>query len=359
MQGTPAWENDWSIRLRVWAERNGQPLLGSGRLELLEAIDRCQSISAAARQVGVSYRHAWLLVQGVNEAAGKPLVESAVGGSRGGGARLTELGKYAIATFRQLEREMHSAAAQILPRVLNVGDRIAALHVAAAISLEDVLGQLLADYALRQPTVRVRAVYGASNELADHLLAGAPCDLFISADAAQVQRLQRAGLCQANSPRVLARNGLAIVAPVDSPVTLRRPQDLLRADLGRIALADPESPLGRYTHDYLTQLGAGARLQDRLVVADSSRGVLAALQAGGAELGLIYTSDAARAAGMRIVSRPRSEAAVAEYWAAVPESAQSAEQAHRLLDFLISPATTRRLRACGFQPVKKTAEHPA
>jgi molybdenum ABC transporter molybdate-binding protein len=348
------WSGDWSLRLRVWTEREGKPLLGPGRLELLEAIDRWRSISGAARQIGMSYRHAWLLVQSVNEAAQKPLVESAVGGSRGGGARLTKLGKKAITVFRQLQQEMHTAAAHILPRVLHLGERGAAVvHVAAAISLEEVLGQLLADYALRQPTVRVRAIYGASNELADHLLVGAPCDLFISADLAQVDRLRRAGLCPAHGARALARNGLAVVAPADAAIELRRPKDLLRPEVGRVALADPESPLGRYTHDYLTQLGVDEHLQDRLVMADSSRGVLATLEAGGAEIGLIYTSDAAMSDGIRILLRPRSEATVAEYWAVVPASAQSADPAHNLLDFLASPAAGRRLRAFGFQPVKQ------
>ncbi|HVA45929.1 MAG TPA: molybdate ABC transporter substrate-binding protein [Pirellulales bacterium] len=355
MQNAPAWENDWSIRLRIWVERNGEALLGPGRLELLEAIDRCQSISGAARQVGISYRHAWLLVQGINRAAGKPLVTSAVGGQRGGGARLTELGKHAVASFCQLQQEMHTAAAQILPRVLDLGQRTAAVHVAAAISLEQVLGQLLADHVLRQPAVRVRAIYGASNELADHTLAGAPCDLFISADAAQVERLRRAGLCQANAPRVLARNGLAIVAPADATIALRHPKDLLRADVGRVALADPESPLGSYTRDYLTQLGLGEGLRDRLVTADSSGGVLATLESGGAEVGLVYTSDAARSNRIRVLSQPRSEAVVAEYWAVVPENAASAGPARRLLDFLQSPAARRRFRSFGFHPVKSTS----
>lgn len=353
MPHSPAWENDWSIRVRVWVERNGAELLGPGRLELLEAIDRWHSISAAARNIGISYRHAWLLVDGVNRAAGKPLVESAVGGKRGGGARLTELGAAAVATFRELEREMHAAAAQVLPRVVNVGDRTAAVHVAAAISLEQVLGQLLADHALRQPTVRVRAIYGASNELADHLLAGAPCDLFLSADAAQIERLKRAGLCAADDPRIVAGNGLAIVAPAESAVTLRRPQDLLRAEVGRIAVADPESPLGAYTRDYLTQLGLTDRLRDRTVMADSSRGVLATLAAGSAEVGLVYTSDAVNSPLVRMLTQPRSEAAVAEYWAVVPRTAGSAEEADRLLAFLQSAPARRRLRSFGFHPVKR------
>ena len=169
---TPGWKSGWSVRLQVATEHAGKVLLGPGRIELMEAIDRWRSISAAARQIGMSYRHAWLLVQSVNEAAGQPLVESAVGGIQGGGARLTELGQHAVAVFRQLQQQIQTAAVQILPRVLNVSERIPALHVAAAISLEVALGQLLADYALRQPTLRVRAIYGASNELADHLLAG-------------------------------------------------------------------------------------------------------------------------------------------------------------------------------------------
>ncbi|HVX14674.1 MAG TPA: molybdate ABC transporter substrate-binding protein [Pirellulales bacterium] len=347
---SPSWKNDWSIRFRVWAERDGKPLLGPGRLELLEAIERWRSISAAARQIGMSYRRAWLLVQSVNEAAGRPLVESAVGGSHGGGAHLTELGRQAVALFRQVQQEMQTAAEQILPRVVSVGDRVVATHVAAAISLEGALGQLLADYALRQPTSRVRVIYGASNELADQIMGGAACDLFISADAAQVGRLQQAGVCRSHSPRLLARNGLAVIAPVSASIVLRRPQDLLRPEIGRIALADPESPLGSYTHRYLAQIGVAEGLQNRLVLADSSRGVLAALEAGGAEVGLVYTSDAVMSNAMRILLRPRSKAHVAEYWAAVTESARSVEQAQNVLDFLMSPAAKRRLRACGFPP---------
>ena len=51
----------WTVRLRVWVERDGRAVLGPGRLELLEGIDRHHSISAAARAMGMSYRHAWLL----------------------------------------------------------------------------------------------------------------------------------------------------------------------------------------------------------------------------------------------------------------------------------------------------------
>ena len=150
-----AWHGDWSVGLRIWVERAGHAILGKGRLELLEGIDRWRSISAAARQMGMSYRRAWLLVQSINEAAGEPLVEAAAGGTRGGGARLTERGRAATAVYRELQRQIQKAAVALLPRLVNA-PQSATLHVAAAVSLEEVLGRLLAEYAFERPAVRVR-----------------------------------------------------------------------------------------------------------------------------------------------------------------------------------------------------------
>src|SRR5262245_3374506 len=133
--GDDPWGRDWSVGLRVWAERRGRAVLGPGRLELLEAIDRCCSISAAARQLGMSYRRAWLLVQSVNDAAGEELVSAATGGAHGGGARLTPPGRRAIAVFRRLQDELRRSAAALLPRLVRPADP-AVVHLAAAVSLE-------------------------------------------------------------------------------------------------------------------------------------------------------------------------------------------------------------------------------
>ena len=90
---------DWSIGVRVWAERRGQAVLGPGRLELLEQIDAHRSISAAARHLGMSYRRAWELVQSINKAGGAVLVRAATGGAGGGGAVLTPLGRRTVTDF--------------------------------------------------------------------------------------------------------------------------------------------------------------------------------------------------------------------------------------------------------------------
>src|SRR5262245_20914835 len=89
-------KSGWGLKVRVWVERNGRKVLGPGRVELLGHIERHRSISAAARQMNMSYRRAWSLVRDMNEAAGEPLVEVTTGGAGGGGAALTARGKEAL-----------------------------------------------------------------------------------------------------------------------------------------------------------------------------------------------------------------------------------------------------------------------
>lgn len=79
--------------------------IGPGRADLLEAISRTGSISAAARRLGMSYRRAWLLVDAVNRSFRRPLVERTTGGRGGGGARLTAQGEDALRLYRTIERK--------------------------------------------------------------------------------------------------------------------------------------------------------------------------------------------------------------------------------------------------------------
>jgi molybdate transport system regulatory protein len=83
--------------------------LGPGKIALLEAIARCGSISAAAREMGMSYRRAWLLVEAMNQAFQQPLVQAAVGGKRGGGAVLTPFGLDLLSRYRQIEAKAAKA----------------------------------------------------------------------------------------------------------------------------------------------------------------------------------------------------------------------------------------------------------
>jgi len=94
----------------------GASSLGPGKVALLEEIGRHGSISAAARAMQMSYRRAWLLVESMNGSFTQPLVATATGGRRGGGAELTEFGREVLRRYREMEQKAHRAIAGDLDR---------------------------------------------------------------------------------------------------------------------------------------------------------------------------------------------------------------------------------------------------
>lgn len=83
--------------------------LGPGKIDLLRAIDRERSISAAARAMGLTYKRAWLLVDSLNQGFGRPVVAATAGGHGGGGAVLTALGEALVARYAALESRLGEA----------------------------------------------------------------------------------------------------------------------------------------------------------------------------------------------------------------------------------------------------------
>ena len=98
-----------SLSLRINLDPDGR--IGPGKIELLEQIAAFGSISAAARGMEMSYKHAWDLVEEMNQLFGKPLLDAQTGGRKGGGAKLTELGQLVVRRFRDIEKSATQAAA--------------------------------------------------------------------------------------------------------------------------------------------------------------------------------------------------------------------------------------------------------
>ncbi len=88
--------------------------MGPGKADLLRAIAETGSISAAARQMEMSYRRAWLLVDTMNQCFSSPLVETATGGSRGGGARVTAFGMDVLDRYQRMESKATASVAREL-----------------------------------------------------------------------------------------------------------------------------------------------------------------------------------------------------------------------------------------------------
>jgi molybdate transport system regulatory protein len=97
-----------SLSLRINLDPEGR--IGPGKVELLENIASFGSISAAAREMQMSYKHAWDLVEEMNRLFGKPLISAQTGGKYGGGAQLTPLGVSVVGRFRSIEKAALKAA---------------------------------------------------------------------------------------------------------------------------------------------------------------------------------------------------------------------------------------------------------
>jgi molybdate transport system regulatory protein len=98
-------------RLRIRIVFGEDEMIGPGKAELLERIDRCGSIAAAGREMGMSYKRAWQLIGTLNAMFREPLVDSTRGGPGGGGAVLTEAGREALALYRAFEQDVTAAGA--------------------------------------------------------------------------------------------------------------------------------------------------------------------------------------------------------------------------------------------------------
>ena len=103
-----------SIRIDLDAEAR----IGPGKIQLLESIQACGSISAAGRAMDMSYMRAWVLVDEINRICGRAAVERQVGGKNGGGAILTPFGRSLVARYRKIERSAESVAHKELLELL-------------------------------------------------------------------------------------------------------------------------------------------------------------------------------------------------------------------------------------------------
>ena len=101
--------NRSTLRIRILFGDEG--MIGPGKAELLERIDRCGSIAAAGREMNMSYKRAWMLIETLNAMFREPVVESTRGGPGGGGAMLTETGRKVLGLYRAFEADAAAAGA--------------------------------------------------------------------------------------------------------------------------------------------------------------------------------------------------------------------------------------------------------
>jgi molybdate transport system substrate-binding protein len=190
--------------------------------------------------------------------------------------------------------------------------------------------------------------FGGSSDLARQIKAGAPADVFFSADLARMDELERAGLVRAEDRVSLLSNVLVVIVPADSRAVVKAPSDL--AGFRHLALANPESvPAGIYARRWLASLGLWERLKDRVVPTLDVRAALAAVEAENADAGIVYRTDAALSKRVRVALEvPRDQGPKITYaLAALAGPGRAGTRALRA--FLASPAALEVFHRHGFE----------
>jgi molybdate transport system substrate-binding protein len=223
------------------------------------------------------------------------------------------------------------------------------ITVSAAVSLTDALTAIAEEYA-KQAHGNVRFNFAASNVLARQIVEGAPADVFISADEAQMDVVAAQHLLRDGTRIVLVRNQLAVVVPNDRPRTLASIRELTSLSFKRIAIGDPAAvPAGVYAKQYLEKEGVWATLESRMVPTGSVRAALAAVESGAADAAIVYRTDARTALKATVAFVVSGSAGPRiEYPGAVVSATTAPEEAKRFLAFLRSETAVRIFQRFGF-----------
>ncbi len=227
--------------------------------------------------------------------------------------------------------------------------RAAEVIVFAAASLTDALQEIARHYETKTSD-RIVFNFGASSALARQIAAGAPADIFFSADEARMDALQQQHLIVPATRRNRLGNALVVVVPLDSSLRVTSASDLAKPDVERIALADPQAvPAGIYARAWLEKKGVWAMVQPKVVPTENVRAALAAVASGNVAAGVVYKTDAAISQKVKVACVvPAADAPDIRYPMALVTGAQNAEAARRFLDYLAAAEAGAIFEKFGF-----------
>ncbi|MDR3373460.1 MAG: molybdate ABC transporter substrate-binding protein [Ancalomicrobiaceae bacterium] len=231
------------------------------------------------------------------------------------------------------------------------------LTVFAAASLKNALDDVAAGWVAgghAKPAIS----YAASGPLAKQIEAGAPADIFISADLAWMDYAESKNLVDKASRFTLLGNDLVLIVPKASTATFKIAPNAALADLvgadGRLAVGEPKSvPAGKYAQDALQKLGIWDSVKGRLAYAESVRAALQLVARGEAPAGIVYKTDAFADPGVKILDTfPEDSHAPVVYPAALVTGASNPDSAG-FLAYLRGPEAKAAFEKQGFAVIAK------
>lgn len=262
-----------------------------------------------------------------------------------------------IAGCDQSGPEATPTSVPVQPPVQSSGEIV----VFAASSLKDAFDQIASD-AKQSGIKKVTFNYAGSQALVTQLSQGAKADLLATADEKSMKAALDAGVIGISTYRTFASNKLIVITAKGSEGKIATLKDLSKSGL-KLVLAAPAVPAGNYSLQILDKMAAdpayGTNFKDAVLAnvvsrEDNVRQVVAKVQLGEADAGIVYVTDAKSVSGkVGTIEIPEQYNVIAEYWLAVPPNALNVADARTFVGYLLSDQGQKTLQDFGFAPPLK------
>jgi molybdate transport system substrate-binding protein len=229
------------------------------------------------------------------------------------------------------------------------------LTVSAAADLTEAFGEI-GERFTDTTGIPVRFNFGSTGQLAQQIEAGAPVDLFAAANVAFVEDLERKGRILTGSRRLYGQGQIVLWAQEGSRIPLNSIEDLVRPEVRRIAIANPEhAPYGMAAREAIERAGRWQELEPKLVPAENVRQALRYAETGDVEVAIVARSLCRPGVGRWTVlpaelHRPLDQAL------GIVSASQQREAATHFADFVLGPTGQEIMRRYGFVPPKERKE---
>lgn len=230
------------------------------------------------------------------------------------------------------------------------------LVVFAAASLTDAFTEIATNFEAANPGVSVIFNFAGSQALRTQIEEGAPADVFASANSTEMEALVAGGHVPSGMPQVFLNNKLVVILPAENTAGLSNLEDLARPGI-KLVLAAEQVPVGRYSRQALDQMNSrfGGDFSNRVLAnvvsnEDNVRQVVAKVQLGEADAGIVYASDAVAAPELKTIEIPAELNVIAGYPIAALTQAENKDLAAAFIAYVLSVDGQAILQRWGFSP---------
>ncbi|MEM7793008.1 MAG: molybdate ABC transporter substrate-binding protein [Cyanobacteria bacterium P01_C01_bin.118] len=229
------------------------------------------------------------------------------------------------------------------------------ITVSAAASLQDALDAIMLQFTKAYPNITVDYNFASSGALQRQIEQGVPADAFFSAATHQIDELQERELILSDSRQNLVANSLVLITPVASNLTIANISQLKDVTANNVAVGEFRSvPAGQYAKQVFKELELLDSFQSKFVFGNNVRSVLAAVESGNVELGIVYASDAVLSTQVKVLAPvPESLHQPIVYPIAIVKDSPHSEAAQVFINFLTTDSAQTIFEKFGFRHLHK------